>query len=360
LLLSAKCGIPLNADFGDEIFIEEEEDDDNEMILRTDLQLLFGSDLEIIRELMHRFDELPIHSIVYYQSYNQGVLLQVLIAAINMRLGQSQTLRSKLDPTGNQQDCLGMTTLHILTCSSVHNIEVYRLIVEKYPTNLVTKDRWGALPLLYVFWGAAPNEIIEFMIDSYQWIYPDHVFNWTDMVWTMGRTDTPKECIEKLLCANQMHFPEQPIDWEYLLNNFALPSYISFCEVFGERMQFLVICGMSERMKTLAFQVWRDHITNMICTANFQHNRDNSGILREIMSKLDHFKDELLRLKEASSILELVLWKMKIIKKSHQDMSTQSQKKVKTVESSIRQQCRITCGADVVIRHVLPFLINTG
>jgi hypothetical protein len=98
----------------------------------------------------------------------------------------------------------------------------------------------------------------------------------------------------------------------------------------------------------------------MICSANFQHNRDNLGILREIWSKLDHFEDELPKLKEATSILELVLWKIKINKKSHQDMSTQRQKKVKTDESSIRQQCRVTCGADVVIGHVLPFLIITG
>jgi hypothetical protein len=124
---------PLDAVFGDVIFIDEEEedDDDNEMELRTDLQLLFGSEAEIIRELMHRFDRLPIHSIVYYQSYNQGVL-QILAAAIIMRSVQGRTLHSRLDPTGNQQDCLGMTPLHILTCSSVHNLELYRLIVENY------------------------------------------------------------------------------------------------------------------------------------------------------------------------------------------------------------------------------------
>lgn len=29
-----------------------------------------------------------------------------------------------------------------------------------------------------------------------------------------------------------------------------------------------------------------------------------------------------------------------------------------TDESSIRRQCRITCGADVVIRHILPYLIT--
>ena len=53
---------------------------------RCDLFLLFGSKAEIIRALQHRFDGLPIHSIVYYQSYNQGVLHN-LIAAINMPSG---------------------------------------------------------------------------------------------------------------------------------------------------------------------------------------------------------------------------------------------------------------------------------
>jgi len=243
---------PPNAVYGDDIFF------DDDMNIFTDLYQLFGSIAEIIRELMHRFDALPIHKLVYYQSFNQGVL-QNLIAAINMRSGQRRTLRSKLDPTGNQQDCLGMTPLHILTCSSVHDIEVYRLIVEKYPANLITEDRWGALPLLYAFWGAAPAEIIQFLLDSYQSLYPNHVFNWTMMVETMGRCDTPNERIENLLCVKQIHFPEQPIDWEYLLEMFAQPSHVSFHSTFRERMQFLVMCGMTDLVEALAFRVWRDH-----------------------------------------------------------------------------------------------------
>jgi hypothetical protein len=107
-----------------------------------DLQQLFGSDASIIWNLKHRFDKLPIHSIVYYLSYNQGVL-QDIIAAINMRSGQCPMSNSKLDLTGYQQDCLGMTPLHILACSSVHDLEVYRVIVENYPSNLITEDRWG-------------------------------------------------------------------------------------------------------------------------------------------------------------------------------------------------------------------------
>jgi len=94
-------------------------------------------------------------------------MLQILIAAINLRSGQRRTLCSKLEPTGNQQDC-GMTPLHNLMCSSVHDLELYHVIVENYPTNLITEDGWGALPLLYAFCGATPTEIIQFLLDRYQ------------------------------------------------------------------------------------------------------------------------------------------------------------------------------------------------
>jgi hypothetical protein len=344
---------PPNADLVDDIFGGQSEPE------RYDLHLhqLFGSIAEIIRELQHRFDELPIHSIVYYQSYHEGVL-QNLIAAINMRSGQRRTLRSKLDQTGNQQDCLGMTPLHILACSSVHNIELYRIIVEKYPANLITEDRWGALPLLYAFWGAAPSEIITFLLESYTSLYPDHVFNWTMMVETMGRCDTPKKCIENLLSVKRMHFPEQPIDWEYLLDEFARPSQFVFQSTFIERMQFLFMCCMSDRVEALAFQVWRDCVTNMIQTADYKWMEDNTAILREIQDKLAHFVGELHRLKEMTSILELAMWKMNINDNILKESTTQHQQKIKTDESHIRQQCRVTCGADIVIGHVLLFLIT--
>jgi hypothetical protein len=104
---------PKNAVFEDNIFIHEE--DYKEIHTDLNLQRLFGLNARIIWELQHRFDRLPIHKLVYYQSYYQG-MLQILLAAINTRSGQRRTLRSKLDPTGNQQDCLGMTPLHILAC----------------------------------------------------------------------------------------------------------------------------------------------------------------------------------------------------------------------------------------------------
>jgi hypothetical protein len=334
------------ADIADYIFFIEEMPSYTD----SDLQRLFGnSNTRIIWELQHRFDGLPIHRIVYYLSYNEEVL-------------QGQTFRSPLDPTGNQQDCLGMTPLHILACSSVHNLELYRLIIEKYPTNLITEDRWGATPLLYAFWGAAPDEIIQLLLDSYQLYYPDHVFNWTMMVETMGRCDTPKESIENILSVKEMHFPEQSIDWGYLLDEFAKPSYYSFSGApLQERMQFLLMCGMSSQVEALAFQIWRDHITNMIHAAVFEWRKDNSTILRRIREKIAHFEGEFTQLKEATTILELALWKarMTVNENIHQEVMCGFQEKVRIDKSEVRRQCRIKCGADVVIRHVLHYLIST-
>jgi ankyrin repeat protein len=67
-----------------------------------------------------------------------------------------------IDSTGNQQDCLGMTPLHILACSSAQCLELYKLMVEKYPYNLIVEDSWGAIPLLYALWGDASSEVVQF------------------------------------------------------------------------------------------------------------------------------------------------------------------------------------------------------
>jgi hypothetical protein len=116
---------------------------------------------------------------------------------------------------------------------------------------------------------------------------------------------------------------------------------------------------MSDRVEALEFRLWRNHIKNMIHTFDFAMRRDNSAILHQIRAKLDHFEDELPKLKDVTTILELALWKMNMSKNGHQDRATQSQKKMKVDDSSIRSQNRVTCGADVVIGHMLPFLINT-
>jgi hypothetical protein len=125
-------------------------------------------------------------------------------------------------------------------------------------------------------------------------------------------------------------------------------------------MQFLFMCGMSESVEALAFQVWRDHVTNMIQTADYKHNEDNRSILHGIQIRITHFQSEVSKLKEATTILELALWKLRMNEKIPQEEASHCRKKMKSDKSSIRQQCRITCGADVVIRHVLPYLVTVA
>ena len=61
-------------------------------------------------------------------------------------------------------------------------------------------------------------------------------------------------------------------------------------------------------MEALAFNVWRDYVTHMIHTANFNCQESNLSlsVLRSIQDKLpDYFEDEFFKLKEVATILSL-------------------------------------------------------
>jgi len=77
------------------------------------------------------------------------------------------------------------------------------VIFDNYPTNLITEDWWGMLPLLYAFWGAAPAEISQFILKSYQSLYPDHVFDWTMMVVIHQKKKTLRAYFVQNKCISQ-------------------------------------------------------------------------------------------------------------------------------------------------------------
>ena len=144
VLLNCAClqnvAFPPDAVIGDDIFIDKEAP-----MYGSSGAVFHHSNATIMWEIWHRFDELVVRT-----TYPQLCLLPVLSSGgvtyphcCNKHgSSQCQILRRKLNPMDNQQDCLGITPLHILTCSSVHDLEVYRLIVENYPANLITQDKW--------------------------------------------------------------------------------------------------------------------------------------------------------------------------------------------------------------------------
>ena len=76
--------------------------------------------------------------------------------------------------------------------------------------------------------------------------------------------------------------------------------------------------------------------------------------LSDVKSKLSHYEAEYQQLKKAT----LALWKTKLdeLGKGGNTM-TMSNKKRKIDGSDLRSRCRISCGADIVIQHVLPYLV---
>ncbi|KAK1738540.1 leucine-rich repeat domain-containing protein [Skeletonema marinoi] len=72
-----------------------------------------------------------------------------------------------------------------------------------------------------------------------------------------------------------------------------------------------------------------------------------------VLDKMDHYKGEHYRyVKEGITLLELALWKARLDEKEDSGRT----KKAKIDVDSARKERRITCGADVVIKNVLPFL----
>ena len=123
--------------------------------------MLFGnSEQRIICELQHHFDGLPIQ-IGLLPLLSPGGATEPF--SWLQRSGQRETLQSKLDPTGNQQCYLRMTPLHILACSSVHDLELYRVIVEKYPANLILKIGGGITIALCILWGRTSGDYNSFL-----------------------------------------------------------------------------------------------------------------------------------------------------------------------------------------------------
>ena len=84
--------------------------------------------------------------------------------------------------------------------------------------------------------------------------------------------------------------------------------------------------------------------------------REKTAVIKRwmdsVIDKMDHYKAEHCRyVKEGITLLELAVWKAKL-----DENDERKTKKVKLDVESARKERRITCGADTVIKNVLPFL----
>eukprot|EP00571_Detonula_confervacea_P000103 CAMPEP_0172326988 /NCGR_PEP_ID=MMETSP1058-20130122/58221_1 /TAXON_ID=83371 /ORGANISM="Detonula confervacea, Strain CCMP 353" /LENGTH=582 /DNA_ID=CAMNT_0013043905 /DNA_START=106 /DNA_END=1855 /DNA_ORIENTATION=+ len=268
-----------------------------------------GDSTAIANALQQRFNELPIHKICYYQSYHHTwAVMSSLKREINP---WSSKFLGKLNVTGKQADCLGMTPLHILACSTKHDVEMYRILIEKYPETLIAKDRWGDIPIAYSFWVKAPPDVTQLLVESHKSLFPEYVLDWGGMVKTLAKSNTPLANIQHLLNTQQNCFPDQKYNMQDVVMEVAKSSakrsvfYLPCTRV--EIFRYLLRVSISKRLDSLAVKRWRIEMENSVNEfpdRAFFREEDT----RQFYSKLSSYET----LKEATSLLELVLWKANI------------------------------------------------
>mmetsp|Transcript_28919 Transcript_28919/g.61077 ORF Transcript_28919/g.61077 Transcript_28919/m.61077 type:complete len:551 (+) Transcript_28919:199-1851(+) len=319
----------------------------------TDLEQLFGSHVEIEEELSCRFDGLPIHELCYFLSYYSSEEEAVA------KLGETIMEAGMLNPTGDHHDRLGMTPLHIISCSTRPNLALHKVLIEAYPKALTITDKWNALPLLYAFWSKAPEEIIQYLIESHKTIFPDYKLNWEKMLETLSLGNAPLQTIQNLLDTHKTYFPQQPIQWEIILQKLAEP-FRSWKEHYAsiETFRYLVQCSVASRVAAIGLKQWREQIIGQIARIRDGHRSRKADLANFIMT-LGYYEGEFGKLKGATSMLELALWKARMVdgRGGRLASSPSSLSKKMVEESEYRQRCRISCRADNVIENVLPFLL---
>ena len=89
---------------------------------------------------------------------------------------------------------------------------------------------------------------------------------------------------------------------------------------------------------------------------------EKTNVIRKWMEHLNfimdyHYKPEHCRhVKEGITVLELAIWKAKLVAEKEENSAEGQAKKAKIDVESARKERRVTCGADIVIKNVLPFL----
>jgi len=234
------------------------------------------------------------------------------------------------------------------------------MIVESYPGQLIAEDKWGELPILYAFWSNAPREIIQYLIDSHISIHPRYELKWDQMLEVLSMANASRETIQNMLDARRISFPDQAIAWDGVLDKLAEPI-TSWKQHYASRdtFRFLLLCSASGRVDAIGLRQWRAKVMSQIGLVRDGHRWRKADLAR-FRSTLAHYESEYRKLKEATSILELALWKARIAETKSIDPireGVRSEERTEADESECRSRCRISCGADNVVENVLPFLL---
>jgi hypothetical protein len=126
--------------------------------------------------------------------------------------------------------------------------------------------------------------------------------------------------------------------------------------------------GIHETISSLYLESWRNEMKDEIDRINqtLPSTQEKTIAIQQwlarVLRRMEHYKSEhQILLKEAMTLLELALWKVKLLdKKGEKNCGNLRQRRsrlwVKIDAEAARKEHRVTCCASIVIKNVLPFL----
>jgi hypothetical protein len=125
--------------------------------------------------------------------------------------------------------------------------------------------------------------------------------------------------------------------------------------------------GIHETISSLHLESWRNEMEEEIDrinqtlpnTPNYSKTHAIEQWITRVLGRMEHYKTEhQIMLKEAMMLLELALWKAKLLNEADENKCNVDEvtKKAKIDVETARKEHRVTCGASIVIKNVLPFL----
>ena len=343
-----------------------------------DLLDLFGTEGGIKDALRYRFRNRPVHSACYYHAH---VDIATTMSHLDGLLGNADGTSADASPSmrargGGDADCLGMTPLHILACSKRMSIELYAYMRRNLASDMsrydVVEDRWGCLPFFYALLGspddddddddASSYDASDLFLDDLRRTNPAYVFDVRRLIEGLCRCSASLRAVRYVFDMDRdPMFPHEFVDWDQCVSD--LSSSIHAVRVPVEVFRYLIRRAMSDRIRCLGIKRYRiaimDEIDGLPTRGNMRHTE-----LRGIKLKLAFAEFQYGNLREATFVLELALWKARMnecnvvgrgMKTSTDKMPTNKRAKM---DKDFVCQCRIHCGAEIVIRNILPYLIE--
>jgi hypothetical protein len=284
--------------------------------------------------LRSRFDDLPIHRLCFHHAH-QPLEYNNAYELLKEMVRYRRT-------NGAKVDCLGMTPLHVLACSGTHDLRLYRCLIDKFPRAMITKDRWGEPPLVYVLLSEPPMEIIHYFFEMHRLKWGKLPIDFGEMIKTLAMCKS-KGYLNYTIKAQRTYFPNLKVEWPGILADVLVCDGPKTCVELLRASAFYCSSRMSRDHSLEINQM----VSDIVESKTYDTEKSDELYRLQIGYTMLHHTD----LKNACTVLELAIWRALLNESLQLHQST-------NIVRNVRKKMRLDCGGvfQIVIPNVLSFL----